>query len=429
MDKRRTQQNGFSGALFRATVMVAAACLFSAPALSPAVGLSGDSSTYLQSRQLADETRVLGGYEYLDFMVQNLGSETISFHTGGWLRYDFEGKEYGKRPNEDLQYSFLSFKSKRDNMIVNLGRVVVFEGVAAERVDGMYARTDLKGGFGISLFGGQPVETNDNFPGNNVIYGARLSQQREGVYQIGVSALQEEKNSTDYRKEAAVDLWVHPIAKVDITGRSSWNDITHDFMEHAYVLMLGPFARLRLDTSFSQISYDDYFFRTTTPVFLIAPGIIEPHEKVRILGETVSVSVTDKVLITADYRNFDYTIAGKADYYGGVVKFSAPDSGGAGLAYHRMKGETKVLQYNEYRLYGYKKFGKINITADVLDVAYDTPVNNVKDSYSASLAAQYNLTDALRLGADVEYSHNPDFERDVRGLIKVLYHFGPKGGA
>lgn len=428
MDRKKAHQSGSSAAA-KAAVLVITACLLSLPGLSPAVTLSGDSSTYLQSRQLADKTRVLGGYEYLDFMVQNLGSETISFHTGGWLRYDFEGKEYGTRPNEDLQYSYLSFKSKRDNVVMNLGRVMVFEGAAAERVDGMYARTDLKGGFGISLFGGRPVETNDNFPGNNVIYGARVSQQRMGVYQIGVSALQEEKNSTDYRKEAAVDLWVHPVAKVDITGRSSWNEITHDFMEHAYVLMLGPFSRLRLDTSFTLINYDDYFFRTTTPVFLLSPGIIEPHEKVRILGETASVSVTDKLLLTADYRNYDYTIAGKADYYGGGVKFRATDSGGAGLAYHRMKGEAKALQYNEYRVYAYAKIAKVNLTLDALDVAYDTPVNNVKDSYSVSLAARYSLTEALNVGGDVEYSHNPDFERDVRGLIKLIYHFGPKGGA
>jgi len=429
LNRWNVQQSTSAVFVRKAAAFLAALALLSAPALTAALTLSGDSSTYVQSRQLSDKTRVIGGYEYLDFMVQDLGSDTISFHTGGWLRYDFKGEEYGKRPNDDLQYSYLSFKSKRDNTAVNLGRVMVFEGVAAERVDGMYARTDLKGGIGVSAFAGQPVETNDTFPGNNLIYGARVSQQWQGVYRIGVSALKEEKNSTDYRKEGGVDLWVHPLTKVDITGRSTYNDVTKGWMEHAYTLMLGPFARLRLDTSVSMINYDDYFFRTTTPVFTLTPGVVTPHERMRMAGETVMFSATDKLSLNADYRNYDYSIAGRADYYGGSIKFSMPESGGAGASYHRMKGETKALQYNEYRLYGYKKIAKIGITLDAIDVVYDVPMNGVKDSYALSLAADYALMNGLKLGGDVEFSHTPDFDRDVRALIKVLYHFGAKGGA
>jgi hypothetical protein len=399
------------------------------PSVSNALSLSGDSSTYVQSRENADKSKVLGAYEYLDFAVQNIGSETISFHTGGWLRYDLQTEEFGKKSNSDLQYSYLSIKSKTDNTIVNLGRVMVFEGVATERVDGVYARTDLKGGFGISAYGGSPVETNINEPGNDVIYGGRLSHKLGDWYQIGISALKEEKNSTDYRKEEGVDVWAHPFSKVDITGRSSYNEITKGWMEHTYVLMLGPFANLRLDTTASWINYDDYFFRATTSALSVLTGLIPDDEKVRILGEAASYAVTDKVLITADYKNFDYTLQGRANYYGGTVKYSQPGWGGAGIGYHRMDGDTDKLKYNEYRVYGYKKIGKLDLTADVIDVAYASAINGVKDSYSATLAAQYDITEAWKLGADVEYSHNPDFDKDTRTFLKLLYHFGSKGGA
>ncbi len=399
------------------------------PAASWAASLSGDSSTYLQSREAADNSKILGGYEYLDFAVQDLGNDTISFHTGGWLRDDFQTEEYGTKTNSDLQYSYLSFKSKTDNTVVNLGRVMVFEGVAAERVDGLYARTDLKAGFGVSAFGGTPVETNINMPGDNVIYGGRLSQGGDS-YKIGISALKEEKDSQDYRKEEGIDIWAHAMDKVDITGRSSYNDITKGWMEHTYVLMLGPFSNLRFDTTASWINYDDYFFRATTSALSVINGQILDGEKVRILGESASYRATDNVSIIADYKNFDYTIEGAANYYGGLLKYSADEgSGGAGLGYHRMSGATDKVRYNEYRVYGYKKLGKFDLTADLLDVVYDAPIFGVKDSYSGSLAAQYDLAEAWKLGADVEYSQNPDFNKDVRGMVKLLYRFGAKGGA
>lgn len=414
--------------------MVSAAALLSLivlsiPGLSRAASLSGDSSTYVQSREELDGSKILGAYEYLDFAVQDIGNETVSFHTGGWVRQDFQSEEFGKKSNSDLQYSYLSFKSKTDNTVVNLGRVMVFEGVATERVDGAYARTDLKGGFGVSAFGGSPVETDINAPGNNVIYGGRLTHQVGDVYKIGISALKEEKDSQDYRKEEGIDIWVHPIDKVDITGRSSYNDITKGWMEHTYVLMLGPFSNLRFDTTASWINYDDYFFRATTSALSVVSGLIIDDEKVRILGEAASYQATDNVSIIADYKNFDYSIEGDANYYGGMAKYSVSGSGGAGIGYHRMNGDTNKLRYNEYRIYGYKNLGKFDLTADVLDVVYASPINGVKDSYSGSLAAQYDLTEAWKLGADVEYSHDPDFNRDVRGFVKLLYHFGAKGGA
>jgi hypothetical protein len=222
---------------------------------------------------------------------------------------------------------------------------------------------------------------------------------------------------------------VHPFSKVDITGRSSYNEITKGWMEHTYLLLLGPFKNLRFDTTASWINYNDYFFQTTTNALSVTNGLITKDEKVQILGEAASWGVTDKVLITVDYKNFDYTIQGKANYYGGTVKYSQADKGGAGIGYHRMDGDTDRLKYDEYRLYGYKKIGKLDVTADLLDVTYASAINGVKDSYSVALAAQYDITEAWKLGADVEYSHNPDFDKDIRTFFKLLYHFGSKGGA
>jgi hypothetical protein len=393
------------------------------PFSSPAASITGDSNTYLQSRETADSQKILGAYEYLDFSIQNLGNETISFHTGGWLRYDLKGEEFDKKTTDDLQYSYLSFKSKTDNTIVNLGRVMVFEGVAAERVDGLYARSDLKGNFGISAFGGVPVETEINEPGNNLIYGAHLTHQMPGLYRIGLSYLKEEKNSSDFRKEEGLDLWIHPINKVDIVGRSNYNAITKGWMENTYNLVLGPFDKLRFTTEASWINYLDYFTGATSSVFSFQPGILDLNEKVRILGEDVAYALTDKVNIGVDYKTYEYEVSGSAKSYGGKIRYAVASQGGAGLSLRRMDGDSDRLKYTEYRVYGYKKIGKIDLALDVLDVNYDSAINGVSNAYSVSAAAQYDLTEHWKLGADVEYSKNPDFDKDVRVFLKAIYHF------
>jgi hypothetical protein len=88
-----------------------------------------------------------------------------------------------------------------------------------------------------------------------------------------------------------------------------------------------------------------------------------------------------------------------------------------------MDGGTDLLKYSEYRVYGYKKIGKADLTLDALDVRYDVARNNVKDAYSVTLAASYEMMERLSLGADVEYAKNPDFDKDVRGFLKLIYQF------
>lgn len=408
----------------RSAAIIVASLLFGLlfmPVISSAVTLSGDSATYIQSREAIDRTKILGGYEYLDLAVQDLGTESISFHTGGWLRYDLKGEELGKKTNNDLQYSYLSFKQSTGNTIVNLGRVMVFEGVSAERVDGAYARTDLKGGFGISAYGGAPVETLESTTGG--IYGGRLSHQVEGVYKIGISYLKEKKSGIEFREQEGVDLWFHPIDKVDLVGRSTYNFVTRGLMEHSYNLVLGPFAGLRFTTEAAKIDYKDYFQGSTISVFTFSPEGLDPNEKVKRLGEEVSYAVTDRITLAADVRSYNYDLAGDAKSFGGSLRYAVPAAGGAGLSFRKMHGDTSRLQYTEYRAYANKKIDKTDITLDLLDVKYEVPINGVSNAYSATAAAQYELARNLKIGADVEYAKNPDFDREIRVFAKVLYSF------
>jgi hypothetical protein len=404
---------------------------------SAEVKISGHSATYMQSRETVNGSNLLPIYEYLDLSVQNLGSESVSVHFGGWLGYDLKDDSFGKdkKKGSDLQYGYLSYRTKDHNAFVNLGRVMVFEGVAAERVDGIHARTDLMKGFGISAFGGAPVETGTDLAGNSSIYGGRLSHQYEGLYTIGVSYLNENKdsnenkNSNTWRREGGIDLWVRPMNKVELNGKSSFNFQTVGWMEHSYYLMLGPFDKLRVNTEATWISYEDYFASTTSSVFKLTPGgILDPKEKVNILGPELFYAINNNWAVSADYKKYTYDIAGSASYYGAKATYAMPKSYNAGISIHKMDGDIDRLKYDEYRIYASKKIDKVDVAVDLLDVKYKEPINDVTNAYSATLAAGYELTQKLRLGADLEYAKNPDFDKDVRVFLKLNYRFDAELG-
>src|SRR5208283_392533 len=126
-------------------------------------------------------------YEYLNFTLDNVGDEKVSFHYGGWGKVDLADKSYGRSLDTDLQYAYLSFRNDKNNSTLNFGRVFVTDGVAAEKVDGFYAKTDLMSGFGVSAYGGHPVEEVLSGTAGSLIYGGRLSYQIPTYLILGVS--------------------------------------------------------------------------------------------------------------------------------------------------------------------------------------------------------------------------------------------------
>jgi hypothetical protein len=404
------------------------------PTFAPAaVSVTGDSNTYLQSGETADKAKVLDLFEYLNFSVKDDQSK-ISFHAGGWADYDLGHSNpsdnhlsiLNDRGSGDLQYGYLSYRDTSSNAMVNLGRVLIAEGVEAGRIDGIYARTDLDRGFGIAGYGGRAVDSNVNNVNpalSDTIYGGRVSQQMPGLYRVGVSAMKEERDGADFRKEYGFDVWVHPYNRVDISGKSSYNELTAGWSEHSYLLMLGPFDKLRLDTTFQIVNYDDYFYHASLSALSILNGYIFDDEKVQILGESATYSISDNMQVVADYKSFSYAIRSNANYYGGQIRYRLPENLGAGFGYHRMDGFDSRRRYNEYRIYAYKKYGHIDVTADLMDIAYDKPIFNVKDSYAAVVSAGYEFSEKLKVGADLEYGKNPNFDTEYKTLVKLSYSF------
>lgn len=412
---------------------IAAACALFAgmPGMAEAFSLGGQSDTILRMRESSSDKRDLYPlYEYLKVSLTDLGPDgNVSFYAGGWGRIDLADRSTDRYYETDLNYGYLSYRPKRNNLVLNLGRQFVAEGVATERFDGAYLRSDLAAGFGAAAFVGSPVVTEPNFNGGDLIYGGRITQSLANYYTVGVSALQTDHNGSRLREEEGVDLWLHPLSNVDVVGRSSYNSLTSGWMEHAYTVSYTPIGKLRLNGELSQINYRDYFYHVTTSALSLTNGILDPNEKSLALGGSIGYTLLTNLTVAADYKNYDYDIAGHANYFGGKATYSLPDNLSAGFSVHRMDGVTDKLRYDEYRVYASKKLGKLDLTADYFDVHYDSSVNGIKNTFSLTGAAAYEFTEQLKVSADIDYSKNPDFDNEVRGFMKLTYAFETKRGA
>jgi hypothetical protein len=168
------------------------------------------------------------------------------------------------------------------------------------------------------------------------------------------------------------------------------------------------------------VDYQQYFDSATMGAFQF-PNI-DPDEKVTTTGGSVEYDVTKALTAVADYRGFKYAIAGPAGYYGGKIRYAGPVFG-AGLGFHRMDGVTDRLKYDEYTAYAFWKGTSADIALQLIHLAYQQEISGFRSGDSASAAAGYAVTPKIRIVADVQYSRNPDFSRDVRAMATLVYRF------
>jgi hypothetical protein len=290
-----------------------------------AAEISGESKTILRMGKTADDRNIYPLYEYLNLgIINETGGGSVSGNIGGWGRVDLRDRSTDRYTDADLQYGYVSYQGNKNNLLLNAGRQFVAEGAATERVDGVHLRGDLAGGFGAAVFIGAPVVVEPDFKGGNVIYGGRVTHSIPQYYTIGLSALRTDDNSSRIREESAIDLWFHPIKQVDVVGRSTYNSITSGWLEHAYMASFSPLQNLRFTADLSGINYKDYFYQTTTKVFSLKQGVLDPNEKVFTLGGGVDYTPVENVNLSADYKSYAYDIAGTATTMAGRRPSSCP---------------------------------------------------------------------------------------------------------
>lgn len=390
-----------------------------------ATAINGNSDTILRMGEGVFGDNLFPLYEYLNLSASDAaGPGSISLEIGGWGRVDLGDRSFEHRTEGDIQYGFLSYRANRGNFTANAGRQWVVEGVGTERIDGLYLRSDLLGGFTAAAYVGNPAVTQPNFDGGDLIYGGRLAHSMPKYYAVGVSAVRTEVNGGGIREEEGIDLWLHPAGMIDVTGRSTYNSLSRGWMEHAYTASFTPMETLRLSASLQNVHYDDYFYQVTTSALSLTNGIILPGEEMWNVGGSIGYSATKNIGLSAEYNHYEYDLAGNADYYGVTGNFSTAAGLAAGASFHRMDGSTDRLRYNQYRAWVTQKFGPADLTLDFFDVDFDGSISGRTNTFSLAAAAGYDFSRNLRVAADIDYIRSADFDNELRGLVRVSYAFG-----
>jgi hypothetical protein len=245
-----------------------------------------------------------------------------------------------------------------------------------------------------------------------------------------LSALRSDyEDDTRFREEVGLDLWARPLAQIDVTGRSAYNALTEGWMEHSYAVAYAPTSTLRFGADFSRINFHDYLASVTTSALSLMNPIWKDNEKQTAIGTSVGYTGVSNLRLSADFKFYSYSQSGDAGYFGAKAAYSFPEELVVGCAIHRMRSEFEKLRYMEYRAFATKKLGHADFTLDATNVNYDKSINGVSNSYTVTGAAGYELNRKLKLGADLEYSKNPDFDKEVRALVKATYTFDSKFAA
>jgi len=405
-----------------------------APAQLLAAELNFQSDTIVRGFERDTATQTDAGvvpvYEYLQVDAGTLDEPGLALHLYGWGRLDLADNEYFTDETAgELLYGYLEYSQSQARFNARLGRQSVFEGVANEVVDGLRLSSDLGRYFSGSVYAGQPATlAEENGRDGDSIFGGRLANHLAGYYDLGVSYKKIRSDSTDAEELAGVDLSLYLPADMTLSGFSSYNLDSEDFAEHSYEanLKLGPVS-LRPFVQFFQ--YDDYFGTATSPSpfsFLAGTG-----EELTIFGADLTLPVKETWVLTAKAKHYDYEVFDdSSQYVSAQVSWSGEGLTQVGGELGYMSGDAAQNDYVLLRLFGYcdqvKEILPIDfVSGDLVYVGYDQKIYNEDRSLFVSLGlGKTYLDDSLKLKLSGDYSSDPYFDNDLRGMLTASYRFG-----
>ena len=379
-----------------------------------------------------EDAAVIPLYEYLQIDVENPDQSGLLFHLYGWGRADLADNDYYEDAADgELLYGYLEYVRSEAHFNAKLGRQHVFEGVANETVDGLLISSDLGRYFSGSIYGGQPVAlTEEEGRNGDSIYGGRLANHLAGSYDLGFSYKKIRNDSVDAEEMAGVDLSAYLPYKINLYGVSTYNLDSEDWSEHSYELRfpLGPVA---MRPYFQKFQYEDYFgtgANTGGPFRFLA----DSGEELTVGGADLTLSLDKYALVLVGKgKYYSYNVLDdNSSYVGGQATWSADGQSQIGAELGYMDGKTAQNDYYLVRLFAYwdqlPEFLPLGfVSGDLVFVGYDQEIYGEDNSLFVSLGGGKKLMeDSLKLKLSFDYSSDPYFDQDLRGMLTASYRFG-----
>ena len=407
--------------------------LLALPVASPANELNIQSDSIIRvferdTRSGSDEA-VVPGYEYLQLDIGSLTEEGLSFHLYGWGRYDFADNDFYEDSSAgELLYGYLEYTKSVSNLNVRLGRQSIYDGVANEAVDGLRFSTDLGNYFTTSLYAGQPVGLDStNGRSSDSIYGGRIALHKGMLGELGLSYKKTENDGDTAEEMAGIDISAVLPWGVNLYGRSVRNTESEGWAEHSYELdfSMGAF---NFRPYYSMFKYEDYFdtgANSVNPFKIMATT----GEEIDIVGLDVTWLESESWTFGGKFKYYDYDIADTNYYYSALATWHGEGMTEIGGELGYMDGDLSKQTYLLTRLYGYwdglgDALWVDFATADMVYASYDEDIYNQDYSFFSSLGVGKTFMDgALNIKFSGDYSADPYFDDDLRGMLNLTYKF------
>ncbi|MDZ4183899.1 MAG: hypothetical protein U1D97_02835 [Desulfuromonadales bacterium] len=413
---------------------VTATLLLAPPLLAAATPIDIQSSTILRffQRDTLNKTddNVAPVYEYLQIDTGHANNKGLSFHFYGWGRTDLaDGDYYQDNSTAELLYGYLEYTRPFSNLNLRLGRQQVVAGIANDSIDGLSLFSDLGPNFSLSAYGGLPVAlSSQQGRSGDHIYGGRFSHHLGSRYDLGLSYQQLSNDGDKEDQQWGIDTAFALPGGVNFSGRSSYNLESDGWGEHFYELQarLGDFS---LRPFFEKYDYRDYFAsgtKTPNPFAILT----QSNEGLTAYGTDILWNKLANWDIGAKIKHFAYRVNDDtATYYAGFLTWHGKELTQVGGELGTMQGDAVKNNYLLSRLFFYwdrpgERQGSF-ISGDLLYALYDEDIYGEDSSFFASLGAgQRFLKDRLELKLSGDYSVDPNFDSDVRGMLTMNYRFG-----
>lgn len=406
---------------------VAPAC-----ALGAEVQFKSDTIFRLFERDTVDEedALVLPGYQYLQLDAGELDDYGLSFHLYGWGRADFADNQYYEdQTSGELLYGYLEYRREQNRCSLRLGRQHVFEGVANESIDGLRLSGDLGDYFSLSVYGGQPVglDSEQGRSGDS-IFGGRLAHRFGTNYEIGLSYKTIDNDDETAEEMLGTDLAFFLPANLSLFGNSTYNRESEDWAEHSYDLRI-PLGSLVFKPYYRHFTYEDYFdtgANAVNPFRILA----QSDEELTAYGIDALWQFDQNWTYGAKLKLHDYDERDGAETYSVLAIWQGEDLTQYGAEIGRsVADEADGNDYTLVRLYGYceamgERFGIDFFSADMLVAFYDDEIYGEDSSLFVSLGGGKRfMNDALSVKLSGDYSQDPYFDDDLRGMLTMSYSY------
>lgn len=432
-------------------------------------GVYGTTLAQLWKQELPgfDKNTFAPATQFLGIDATQMADGNLSMHLFGWGRVNLADQDFstGKGGGE-LSSGFLRYRFSKANAELKLGRFASTDGIATEQVDGLAGRADLRGGLAFSFFAGKPViyktlpaaEQTEYEKQRNFIGGGRLSLRVPRVLELGISYVQDGKapvpdpllpSPIDYsRRFLGGDIRIAPHPSFELSGRTMYNTAPRAeatatsgdsrLAEHDYTLNLKFSKLISLSGNFTERNFKEYFAGTNLPSLFRQ---VE-NDKHRGLGGSLTVGDNQAFSLVADYRKTRRETYGDASRFGGEVRWgSSALKLQSGAGYHRVTAADVLLvgaqipfyglSHHEVRIWLLHDGGTYAVSLDGIQHRYDDKnnpnLNGRTSVYEFVASLGYRPTSTLNISGDVSYGADPQFQKEVRGLLRVEFRFGLGG--